>query len=86
LQGGAVVDVIDLYGNNAIVVCPECRGPYIVRDFLDKRGLRKCPHCNAANGITFVEARNVKDAPRNTKQRNYKAVSKRTVHLPREKK
>jgi hypothetical protein len=45
------MDVIDLYGSNAIVVCPECRGPYIVSDFLDKRGLRKCPHCNTANGI-----------------------------------
>jgi hypothetical protein len=39
------------YGSNAIVACPECRGPYIVSDFLDKRGLRKCPHCNTANGI-----------------------------------
>jgi hypothetical protein len=48
--------VIDLYGNNAIVVCPECRGPYIVCEDLDKRGLRKCPHCNAANGFTYTEA------------------------------
>ena len=51
------MQVIDMYGNNAIVVCPECDGHYIVCDFLDKRGLRRCPHCNAANGITYAEAR-----------------------------
>jgi len=50
------MQVIDLYGNNAIVVCPECRGPYIVSEFLDQRGLRKCPHCNTANEITYEEA------------------------------
>ena len=68
------MDVIDMYGNNAVVVCPECRGPYIVCDFLDKRDRRKCPHCNAANGISYADARSVTDNRRPTKQRYYKAV------------
>ena len=48
--------VIDLYGGSAVVVCPECRGPYIVSDTTVRRGSRKCPHCNAANNITYAEA------------------------------
>jgi hypothetical protein len=65
------MEVIDMYGDNAIVICPECREPYIVCDLLDKRGLRKCPHCNAANGITYAEARTVRDTQRASKQRNH---------------
>jgi NAD-dependent SIR2 family protein deacetylase len=74
------VDVIDMHGNSAIVVCPACRGPYIVSDFLDKRGLRKCPHCNTANGITYAEARSAMDTQRPRKQRKFKAAPKRAVH------
>lgn len=64
------MQVVDLYGNNAIVVCPECRGPYIVCDFLDKRDLRKCPHCNTANGITFSEALAATNSELKIQQRN----------------
>jgi phage FluMu protein Com len=78
------MDVIDLYGSNAIVVCPEYRGPYIVSDFLDKRGLRKCPHCNTANGIAYTDARTLMDTQCTTKQRNFKAAPERAVHHQRE--
>ncbi len=75
------MDVIDMYGNNAIVVCPECRGPYIVCDFLDKRDKRKCPHCNAANSITYAEARSVMDTHRPAKHRNYKPAPEKALHF-----
>jgi hypothetical protein len=60
--------VIDLYGNSAVVVCPECRGPYIVSDIPDRRGFRKCPHCNTANSITYAEALAATSAEFKTRQ------------------
>ena len=68
------MEVIDLYGSNAIVVCPECGGHYIVCDFLDKRGPRRCPHCNAANGITYAEAHTVKNNRRTAREANYQVA------------
>ena len=50
------MQVVDLYESSAILVCPQCRGPYIVSGALDRRGFRKCPHCNSANEITYEDA------------------------------
>ena len=50
------MQVVDLHKNSAIVVCPECRGPYIVTESPEPDNLRKCPHCNTDNEITYEEA------------------------------
>lgn len=57
--------VPDIYGNNALVVCPACEKPYIVTAWQeDKRGARACPHCNSQNGVRFADAKRVYDESR----------------------
>ena len=38
--------VKDIYGNNAAVECPACKGVFVVSGFISKKG-RDCPHCGA---------------------------------------
>ena len=50
--------VIDLFGNNAIIVCPKCEKPFIVSSWMEqKKGPRVCPHCNYPAGIPFATAK-----------------------------
>lgn len=49
------VKVVDCYGNNCAVICPNCEQAYVVSGFLNK-GIRKCPHCEKSTAV-FKEAK-----------------------------
>jgi len=58
----AVMDfeVVDFFGKNAIVLCPECEKPFIISGAMEgKKGARPCPHCHHAPGILFEQAQEV---------------------------
>ncbi|VGO14700.1 hypothetical protein PDESU_03268 [Pontiella desulfatans] len=44
------VEVADCHGNNAAVVCPSCKKPYVISGFLNK-GIRPCPHCGKSKAV-----------------------------------
>ena len=54
------IQVIDLFGNNAIIQCEKCEQPFIVSSWMEqKKGPRPCPHCHHMPGIRFAEAKEV---------------------------
>jgi hypothetical protein len=56
------MQVVDVYMDSAILVCDECRGPYIVCKTPEPRSFRKCPHCNAQNEVSYEDALEASDA------------------------
>jgi hypothetical protein len=53
-----VMIVRDLYGNNAILVCPSCEEGYIISSWMEKRkGPRPCPFCNHRPDFYFEDAK-----------------------------
>lgn len=49
-HGGMTGDlnVKDIHGNNAAVLCPACQVPFVFSGFLDGKRGRACPHCKNA--------------------------------------
>lgn len=64
------MQVVDVYMDSAILVCAECRGPYIVCRTPDPRGFRKCPHCNTQNEVSYEDALAASDGHAGRRQRS----------------
>jgi DNA-directed RNA polymerase subunit RPC12/RpoP len=56
--------ILDVYGNNAAVLCPSCSKPFVFSAFLNKRAGRVCPHCNASRAFLFEEKLKVEELNR----------------------
>lgn len=48
------LEIIDTYGNNAIIKCPHCGVPYIVSGFMDEENGRICPHCKIGPAVKWL--------------------------------
>ncbi len=45
--------VLDIYGNNAAVICPSCGKVFVFSGFLDKKRGRVCPHCMGSRATVY---------------------------------